>query len=1078
MPEAATYHLTQEVRIASVMFGGVSLCIYMNGITQELLRAVRATAPASPDNFQKGAVAPWAVGAAHWHTRRELRQLLTDAELTSTEAIYRILGRTLFHGREAGAPPAETGPIRTRIAIDLLAGTSAGGINSVYLAKALVNNQSLDNLNRMWMEQADIDKLLNDSGSDPATYPTGDATTSLLNSTRMYGLLYQAFSDMDATTPGAPLAEELDLYVTATDLDGVALPIQLADTVIEERVHKASFHFTYGPGRFGNPNDFTPVFNPMLAFASRCTSSFPLAFEPMMLEHIDRRLPGLSLAIQQPGHPLHKFFLQFERNNPGLAFTRRPLADGGYLNNKPFSFIVDNIRFRTGPVPVCRKLLFLDPFPELKSQVRHTAQQVGFLENTLDAAMTLPRYQTIREDIERLNHYNRDLYAAQSLARDIEKETPDVLRSYAVGYNPANDPRLYPKRTLSDLERQFGTCYRTYHRLRVSAVTAELATLATWLLGLNDRSDSVVALRMLLHSWRTENYAPDGENGKQLETRFLCLFDVGWRFRRAEYVLGRIDALMGALTRETGDPRPKLQALLRSALPLEAVAGAAERLLAEREEAIPELYRLRDQAEYTKWKISYENERIRGDLDTPRRADLIQALVDTQLTPADLRWILRPVHDEQCQRRADSLYASGAKPIRANITRAANLLSAWFGEILGALSADFQQALNRKPGAAFDPGSGAAAIVREYAFVHFEYFDCRDMQVFTVLQNQLSGEGSQVEIYRISPLDAALLRTNADPGGENKLAGAALFAFGAFLEDRWRRNDVMWGRLDGAERIISALLPDEEDDPLRRDLCRRAFEIIIREEFTPSNCSDLLRPLMAYLRQRIDPAGKTADQFLAEAMSDSADNCPALVGQLLQSIATDGDRLAAFRAFYVRPAPPPPQVSLAYLRRSARIFGDMLQDLQKGSGPVATLGGAVANVTAAVTRFAEFCIPQSMANVFFRYALQLLYAIGIVLIATGALFYRDVETAGWIVVGIAAAANIAAWLVARRVFRQKTGRKIAGALAVIGLLLAVLAALLIRFNCQLPGGAWKAPLYSAAHLLDSRCTQPAQNPPR
>ncbi|MGE3835691.1 MAG: hypothetical protein AB7H43_13020, partial [Acidimicrobiia bacterium] len=36
---------TQQVRLAVVLYGGVSLCIYMNGVTQELLHLVRATAP-------------------------------------------------------------------------------------------------------------------------------------------------------------------------------------------------------------------------------------------------------------------------------------------------------------------------------------------------------------------------------------------------------------------------------------------------------------------------------------------------------------------------------------------------------------------------------------------------------------------------------------------------------------------------------------------------------------------------------------------------------------------------------------------------------------------------------------------------------------------------------------------------------------------------------------------------------------------------------------------------------------------------------------------------------------------------
>ena len=319
------FDATQEIRIASVMFGGVSLTIYMNGITQELLRAVRATASRPTPRLGD----EWT--AEDWAQRRHAGQLLEDAELKSTEAVYRVLGRSLFHGRAVGTPLALTGSIRTRIVVDLLAGTSAGGINSVYLAKALVNNQNLDELKQMWMDEANIDTLLNDGGSDPATFPPGPNKTSLLNSTRMYGLLYRAFENMDVKQPiGSPLADEVDLFVTTTDLDGVATPIQLADRMIQERVHKASFHFVYGPQRPGSPNDFTATYNPMLAFASRCTSSFPVAFEPMTLEKVDRRLPGLALAIQQdPDHPLRKFFAQFEINNPGISFVRRPLADGG-----------------------------------------------------------------------------------------------------------------------------------------------------------------------------------------------------------------------------------------------------------------------------------------------------------------------------------------------------------------------------------------------------------------------------------------------------------------------------------------------------------------------------------------------------------------------------------------------------------------------------------------------------------------------------------------------------------------------------------------------------------------------------
>ena len=42
------YAPTQEMRFALVLYGGVSLAIYINGVVQEFLHLVRATAPNAP----------------------------------------------------------------------------------------------------------------------------------------------------------------------------------------------------------------------------------------------------------------------------------------------------------------------------------------------------------------------------------------------------------------------------------------------------------------------------------------------------------------------------------------------------------------------------------------------------------------------------------------------------------------------------------------------------------------------------------------------------------------------------------------------------------------------------------------------------------------------------------------------------------------------------------------------------------------------------------------------------------------------------------------------------------------------
>src|SRR5437764_12853443 len=85
----------REVRFAVVLYGGVSLAIYMNGIVQELLQLVRATAPAPDDD-----------GHLWW----------ADDELTGAGPVYRQLGCRL----DRGAAGDGTGPVRTRFVVDIV----------------------------------------------------------------------------------------------------------------------------------------------------------------------------------------------------------------------------------------------------------------------------------------------------------------------------------------------------------------------------------------------------------------------------------------------------------------------------------------------------------------------------------------------------------------------------------------------------------------------------------------------------------------------------------------------------------------------------------------------------------------------------------------------------------------------------------------------------------------------------------------------------------------------------------------------------------------------------------------------
>ncbi|HEY2963372.1 MAG TPA: hypothetical protein VGJ37_13195, partial [Pyrinomonadaceae bacterium] len=173
---------TKEIRFAIVMYGGVSLAIYINGITQELLRLVRATSKAGKDENGN----PICLTGANTNLPEQER---TKTALDGTERVYRLLSHLLAdkrllaecselarQNRGADTPNALTKkldelvadnnrPINVRFIVDILSGTSAGGINAIYLAKALANDQSIDQLKQLWINEGDIGVLINDKRS-------------------------------------------------------------------------------------------------------------------------------------------------------------------------------------------------------------------------------------------------------------------------------------------------------------------------------------------------------------------------------------------------------------------------------------------------------------------------------------------------------------------------------------------------------------------------------------------------------------------------------------------------------------------------------------------------------------------------------------------------------------------------------------------------------------------------------------------------------------------------------------------------------------------------------------------------
>src|SRR3546814_18776228 len=97
----------KELRFALICYGGISLAVYMHGITKEI----------------------WRLAAAS-------RAFHDGEAIAGSGGVYRDL--------LAGI--AEHGNIKLRVLPDIIAGASAGGINGLFLARGLATGTSLDPL--------------------------------------------------------------------------------------------------------------------------------------------------------------------------------------------------------------------------------------------------------------------------------------------------------------------------------------------------------------------------------------------------------------------------------------------------------------------------------------------------------------------------------------------------------------------------------------------------------------------------------------------------------------------------------------------------------------------------------------------------------------------------------------------------------------------------------------------------------------------------------------------------------------------------------------------------------------------
>jgi patatin-related protein len=965
----------QEVRFAVVMYGGVSLAIYINGVAQEMLRWVRSTARSANEN----------VALLTNNSPAE-----SELGLSGTERVYRKLSYILASGDTGKKKPAadllaladenlgDNKTIRTRFVIDIVSGTSAGGINGIFLSKALANGQDIRDLENLWVKEGDVRTLINDKKSVEGPVVLHDPPTSLLNSQRMYFELLKAFDGMEKTgTNSAPFVDELDLFVTTTDLSGVNLPIRLSDGVVYERRHRNVLRFVYSnkyaSSAAKDRNDFEAKFNPFLAYAARCTSAFPAAFEPMCLCDTDAILNGyLPYANKENCRSDSSDWQRFYKDylSPAgvntVKFPKRAFADGGSLDNKPFTYATETVARRQADLLVTRKLIYIEPSPEHPEEQPDLEGKPDALENVSAALLSLPRYETIREDLQRVREHNRLVERVQIILKNV-----DEAKQFSTQETESFTDDEWSKLDLIDVVRKKGIGYVAYHRLDISSVSDELARLVTRVAGFDEESDHFIIIRSLVGEWRSKSYLEHG-GGKPSLNQFLFEFNLNYPMRRINFLRTKISELAEndkhrnnpeaqakllevkkKLNQAYKDLRSTARQLRSRQKPAESGAASAEFDPSPAYTAIQELKK--KLAEVTTKQLT-EDVRIKTN------DSVVEYFLGVR---SNGEGVTSGTIKNQCDARAQKLLED--ETLLALFKVIAEALKAQIGPAKKKADETCRKALGLAEKASDDQSKppDEKAEIHAYLGYYYQNYDEYDRIIFPIVYGTEIGEAAKVDILRISPEDATSL-INERETGCYKLAGTALGHFSAFLDPLWRRNDIMWGRLDGAERIITALLPNDRE--LARRLVGEAHAALVHEAIAKVGANEA--------KDLICEAGMRTRSGNAE---------PNLITQYLDNLKTydcagqlntliDGN---AFRQHYVDTFPArnklDPESTVKTAARATTVIGLMLEGLSSSRNASTKPALWVARLGRIFWALVEVAVPRSFAELFFYHWLKLIY---------------------------------------------------------------------------------------------------------
>ena len=785
---------SREIRLGLVMYGGVSLAIYINGVAREFYRAVRG------------------------ESAYKLLKALTDSD----------------------------------IVVDIMSGTSAGGVNGLLLGYALANKADFATTAALWREAGDLGALMQDPGSA--------SPWSVLDGEGYYQQrLEGAFAAMDKA--GARLRDargnwlrddidpspvsEMDVFITSTDVDGKRYTwLDAQGHPVDVKDHRCAFQLKYRMDRSRvRKNDFSHELGSRKASAGdhrralaklcRMTSCFPVAFPPVRV-----------VAPQETWSPEQRQWRETFTTEDDVRYVKEwagpdtlvatwgnlskvesYFLDGGVLDNKPFTHTIKTIFYRLADRDVERKLFYVDPDPESFNHATR-ATHVNVLQAAQRALMSIPGYESIADDLKLLSAHNERVrrywrLMGRSVA-GVASRTRELLPSgdFDLGGDSAGAQSLeglLDGAAIDPGSKQFILLMRDmeeqrppddadipesrYARARfvtlseravqgIVKVDGEEVQLSA------DAKAKATALFKAFDDWGSADAEAGGAKAPKsipYGAYTLYNFDVYFRLRRLFHVLYAL-AAPGIPDSDSDQLRQRAMAGIgRQITMLEVVRNAMERLVDEHE------FHWKDRSPADVWmEVLGAFQGLLSPDSLPSGHEAVVEFADV-FPPEWNDTDISETHARLKARLAGIKGGTAMAPLQQDVWEYRGLLAhtdAAERSLLGA----YDRLADRLPDRA-----GMPVLLDIY-----RGFIVSDAELYTLDMFADLGEKDVIDTVRISPRDARLGLSDRDLA--EKVAGDALFHFGGFLKKSWRANDIMWGRLDTTCQLFETLL-----DPKRID---------------------------------------------------------------------------------------------------------------------------------------------------------------------------------------------------------------------------------------------------------------------